>query len=196
MAVKRLEALAAGGADVFLRATGLEAGDSLLDCTLGLGADALVGAWATGEQGLVTGLEASPLIAFVTAWGLKNEAGRFDSRKKPLSQLASRINVIGANALDFLRAQSDASWDVLYFDPMFKWQVEGSSNINCMRPFACYEPFGEEALAEAVRVARRRVVLKERWFAKIFERLGANHIVKSKYARLAYGVWESQHKTG
>ena len=46
--------------DSFLEAARLRPGDAVLDCTLGLGADALVAAAAVGPGGRVVGLEGSP----------------------------------------------------------------------------------------------------------------------------------------
>ncbi|HSN15604.1 MAG TPA: hypothetical protein VLT61_13305, partial [Anaeromyxobacteraceae bacterium] len=45
--------------DPFFEAADLRPGDAVLDCTLGLGADALVAAVATGPAGRVVGIEGS-----------------------------------------------------------------------------------------------------------------------------------------
>lgn len=45
-----------------------------------------------------------------------------------------------------------------------------------------------ETVAEARRVARRRVVMKERRESEEFERLGFFEVVGGKYSRVSYGV--------
>ncbi len=192
MAVVRLRALYQGKKDNFLRAASILPGDKVLDCTLGLAADALLAAWAAGEGGCVLGLEASPVIAAITQWGLGHQAGRFACRKAPVAQLASRISVLSTEALPYLREMSADSWDVVCFDPMFQASQTKSSAINCLRPMACYSPVDEEVLGEALRVCRRRVVMKERSFSKMFEKLGCPQVKRSKYGPVAYGVWEKE----
>ena len=53
----RILNLLRGGNDPLVKALGLEPGMRVLDCTLGLAADALVAAHAVGETGGVCGLE-------------------------------------------------------------------------------------------------------------------------------------------
>ncbi len=73
--------------DSFLEAARLRPGDAVLDCTLGLGADALVAAAAVGPGGRVVGLESSPLLA---AW-----AGEGFARLP--GEAAARVEVIAAD---------------------------------------------------------------------------------------------------
>ena len=190
VAIPRLRRLAEGGSDNFLAATALEEGDKVLDCTLGLGADAIVAAHAVGDTGMVTGLEASPVIALLTAWGLRHEAVAYHRKKAPLGTIAGRIRVIPAEALAFLEAQADGSWDVICFDPMFRTANPRSSAINSYRSLACHAPFTAAVLSEALRVCVKRVVLKERWFSPLFAQLGADKKVKARYGPVAYGIWE------
>ena len=190
MAIPRFRRLMEGGEDVFLTAASLEEGDRVLDCTLGLGADALLAAWAVGEAGAVTGLEASPAIALITEWGLKHEAPKLDRRKAPMKAVSGRITVLQEEAHAYLATQAENSWDVIYFDPMFKAPNEKSNGVNSLRPLASYEPFGVETLTEALRACRKRVVLKERWFSPLFQELGASRTMKTKYGPVAYGLWE------
>ena len=190
MALTRLRSISTGLADGFLTASGLCTGDRFLDCTLGFGADAIIASWAVGEGGMVTGLESSPIIALLTEYGLKREAPGFDSRRRPIAAAAGRIRVVNARAADFLSAQADASWDIVYFDPMFKAANLKSSGMNALRPFADDAPFGRETLTEALRVCAKRVMLKERRFSPIFTRLEADRIIKTKYSPVSYGAWE------
>ena len=72
-----------------------------------------------------------------------------------------RIKVVNADYLDFLKRQPDKSFDSIYFDPMFRYPLTDSKNINPLRSVADHRPLSEEAVAEARRVARHRVVMKE-----------------------------------
>ena len=190
MSLPRLKRLSEGGVDVFLSAVSLAEGDCFLDCTLGFGADAILAASAVGEEGCVLGLESSPIIALLTDWGLTHEAAGYDSRKRPIAALAGRIRVQAEEALRYLRAQAEGTWDVVYFDPMFRAANMRSSGLNSIRPFADHTPFGQEVLTEALRVCSKRVVLKERWFSPLFQQLEADHTVRTKYGPVAYGIWE------
>jgi len=190
MALPRLKRISEGGKDHFLTAAGIHEGESFLDCTLGFGADAIIAALAVGAGGRVLGLEASPIIALLTEWGLKHEASQYDSRKKPIAALAERIAVQAIEAVAYLKTQPDNSWDVVYFDPMFRAANMRSSGINSIRPLADHDPVGALALDEAFRVCKKRVLLKERWFSPLFQSLGADRVVKTKYGPVAYGIWE------
>jgi len=72
MARPRVRELERGKPDVMVEAMGLRPGDAVLDCTLGLGSDAIVAAYVVGEQGRVVGLEAVAVLAAVVRWGLKH----------------------------------------------------------------------------------------------------------------------------
>jgi len=190
MAIPRFRRLMEGGEDVFLSAAEPVVGDRFLDCTLGLGADALIASWAVGGGGKVLGLEASPIVALITGWGLRHEAMNYDRRKAPVAVSAGRIDVLAEEAWPYLKELEDNCWDVVYFDPMFERPNVKSDGINSLRPLACYEPFTAEILAEAYRVCRKRVVLKERRFSPLFQTLGADRTVRTKYGPVAFGVWE------
>ena len=72
LSILRVQRLERGGEDNLLNALAVQAGESGLDCTLGLATDACVLAHAVGASGHVHGLEASPLIALVVSEGLKH----------------------------------------------------------------------------------------------------------------------------
>ena len=158
----------------------------VLDCTLGTGADAIVESFAVGAQGTVTALEANPLIAAVIADGLAHATGdNYD-----MHSAMRRIVVHHADALTFLRAAETDSYDVVYFDPMFRRPLHESAGMNALRMLADSRALTAETIAEARRVARRRVVMKERQGSKEFARLGFTYITGGKYSRIAYGVME------
>ena len=182
----RIKNLLLGHGDHLVSALGLVEGMHVLDCTLGTGADAIVESFAVGAQGTVTALEANPLIAAVIADGLAHATGdNYD-----MHAAMRRITVHHADALTFLRAQADGSCDVVYFDPMFRRPLHESAGMNALRALADSRALTTETIAEARRVARRRVVMKERRESAEFERLGFTHLTGGKYSRIAYGVME------
>lgn len=188
MAVPRLKALRKGKKDPMVEATGLREGCTLLDCTLGLASDALVSAYIVGTTGHVTGLEKSKFIAFITKWGLEN----FKGQNAHIKNLTSRINVLNASYEEYLQEQPDNSYDIVYFDPMFRQGYTHSSSMNALRPLADDMPLSPNNLLEAIRVARARVVLKESSRSQEFHRLGAHWVQGGAYSPVAYGVWEKR----
>ncbi len=185
MAHLRLKNLRFGdGRDNMVDAMGLEAGMSVLDCTLGFGTDAIVASFAVGENGSVTGLESSLLVAEVTGYGLSN----YHAENYPIQEAMRRIHTISTNYLDFLMKAGDNSYDVVYFDPMFRYPLMESRNLNPLRLAANHAPVSPEAVREAVRVAKYRVVLKENARSSEFERLGFPRITGGKYSKVHYGV--------
>ncbi|MGD8191130.1 class I SAM-dependent methyltransferase [Brevibacillus ginsengisoli] len=160
--IKRLER---GDTDTMLSACQIQPGDSVLDATLGLGADAIVFAYAVGPTGQVVGLESERIIALLVADGLTH----WESAES-LQQAMGRIQVVASDHLDYLSALPDRSFDVVYFDPMFEHAVGESTGISGLREFANHAPLLEQAIQQALRVARKRVVLKEGKAGKLFER--------------------------
>jgi len=185
MAHLRLKNLRFGnGRDHMVDAMDLRRGMSVLDCTLGFGTDAIVASFAADAEGRVTGLEASPLIAEVTGYGLSH----FHAENYPIQEAMRRIRVISTDYMDFLRRAEDNSYDIVYFDPMFRHPLQESRNLNPLRPAADHSPVTEEAVSEARRVAKCRVVLKENARSGEFERLGFSTVAGGKYSRVHYGI--------
>ncbi|MGC3998139.1 MAG: hypothetical protein QM767_11880 [Anaeromyxobacter sp.] len=137
--------------DPFLDAAGIQRGDAILDCTLGLAADALVAAAAAGPTGRVVGLESSLPLAAWTGEGLQ----RFPE------EAARRIEVKHAEHAAFLAAAPDRSFDVVLFDPMFRHARAEPGGFDVVRRFADPRPLTREALEQARRVARRWVLVKD-----------------------------------
>jgi 16S rRNA (guanine1516-N2)-methyltransferase len=137
--------------DPFLEAAGIREGDAVLDCTLGLGADALVAAVAAGPRGRVVGLEASPVLAAWVAEGLR----RLDD------EAASRIEVRAGDHAEVLASLPDGSFDVVAFDPMFRHARAEPAGFDVVRRLADPRPLSKESLLRARRVARRWVVVKD-----------------------------------
>lgn len=184
MAHLRVKNLRLGKPDHMVEAMGLRPGMSVLDCTLGFGADAIVASFVAGESGQVTGLEVSPLVCAVVGYGLAH----FHRDNLVLQEAMHRIRVVQADDLSYLRAQPDNSVDIIYFDPMFRHPLTTSENLNPLRSVADHRPVSLETVAEARRVARRRIVLKENSRSCEFSRLGFPEIAGGRYSPVHYGI--------
>jgi hypothetical protein len=187
MAELRINNLKDGKPDHMISAMGLTPGMNVLDCTLGLATDAIVASFVAGEEGRVVGLEASPVIAAVTGYGLT----AFASGRPDVDAALRRIAVVDADYNDYLAALPDASFDVVFFDPMFRAPLLASSSLHPIRCLADPRPVSAGAIAAARRVARRRVVMKEASGSGEFARLGFAAIVGGKYSSVSYGVMEA-----
>ncbi|KIL39502.1 SAM-dependent methyltransferase [Gordoniibacillus kamchatkensis] len=185
MAMIRLKRLQRGESDPLLAASRLAPGDTVLDCTAGLAADAIVFAYGAGESGSVTALESEPVIALLVASGLASyELGDAD-----LTAALRRVRVLRTDHLAYLREQPARSVDVVYFDPMFRRPIEASASLSPLRELANASPLAAEAIAEARRVARKTIVLKEQKDSAEFARLGFVKVIPTA-RKLAYGVIE------
>jgi 16S rRNA (guanine1516-N2)-methyltransferase len=168
--------------DPMIKACGLKEGDSFLDCTLGLGADAVVASYFT--QTAVVGLESSPIVAAIIKWGMRC----FPNDISWLSEPIKRIEVVNSDHNTFLSQQEDNSFDVVYLDPMFRQPLLKSQPLSPLRRLADPRPLSIQTVEQACRVARSRVVIKERGLGEEFKRLGIEHIVPTSRHKLAYGV--------
>ncbi|AQS59264.1 class I SAM-dependent methyltransferase [Desulforamulus ferrireducens] len=184
LAKLRIKEMQTGKTDQMISAMDLREGDTLLDCTLGLASDALVASFVVGPRGKVIGLEDSRPVAEIVRRGLKTYSGE----KPALLEAMRRIQVINEHHLNYLRQQPDNSFDVVYFDPMFRVPKEKSSSLEPLRPLANHSPLTAEAVQEAIRVARQRVVMKESSDSQEFFRLGFHTIQGGRYSPVAYGI--------
>lgn len=196
MALIRAITILRGGPDRFLAATQLSPGDSFLDATLGLASDALIGSLAIGERGRVLGLEKSPILAAVIKDGLnhfsENSFKAKTEHKKAawasLVQAARRIEVHWAEHGEFFRQIQSKSVDVIYFDPMFRSTLHHSDSIQPLHQWSEHSPLDPLDVMEACRIARSRVVLKERKNSPEFKRLGFEILPGGRYSSVDYGV--------
>lgn len=189
MAHLRLKNLRFGEGDNLVAALGLKRGMSVLDCTLGLGADAIVESFAVGSEGQVTALESEPLIEAVISYGLSHVI----AENWPLQEAMRGVKTHCTEALPYLQSQPDKSVDVIYFDPMFRHPLLSSVAIGPLRELANHAPVSKATIAEARRVARLRIVLKENARSKEFARLGFDKITGGKYSKVHYGIIELQN---
>ena len=149
--------------DQLVRVAGLREGERVLDCTLGLGADAQVAARLVGPGGSVIALEKSPALYLLARHGLKG------LERHPA---ACAVSVVYADAAEFLRTLPDGAFDVVLFDPMFESPKKAQPGFALLRRHADYSPLTRETVEEARRVARRVVVLKGSRYSKDFKKLG------------------------
>ncbi len=157
MFVTRGSVVLHGGTDHFLRAVDLKPGNRLLDCTLGFGSEAALAALIVGDAGSVIGLESVPALAAVTRLGLQS----FFLRSAPLTAALRRVEVITADSRDFLARCEPGAFDVIYFDPFFDERLSGSeASVSPLFVFGNPAPISPDAVAQARRIARQRVVIK------------------------------------
>ena len=184
MAELRIKNLKNGKNDHMMTAMSLTAGMSVLDCTLGLATDAVVASFIVGQTGKVVGLEASPILALIASYGLQH----FTHDDEGITKALRRIQVVPKHCYEVLMSLPDNSFDIVFFDPMFRQPIYSSSNLKPLRYLADNGPITESALAEACRVANKRVVIKETSQSNEFERLGITTTYGGKYSSIQYGV--------
>ncbi|ADO71976.1 class I SAM-dependent methyltransferase [Stigmatella aurantiaca] len=178
MAHLRRLRLADGAPDTFVRMADLRPGDAVLDCTLGLGQDAIVAALAVGPQGRVVGLEKRlPLYAIVSE-GLKTYALGPDS---------CRVEAVHADASAYLRTLPSHAFDIVFFDPMFSRPRKAQPGFDVLRRFADYAPLTPDMLEEAERVARRWVVVKGAKYSDDLKKLGLTPEPGSRHTDVVWG---------
>lgn len=183
----RIKELKNGKDDQMIRAMSLKPGDSVLDCTMGPGADAIVASYISGPNGRVTALESSPVISALVRTGLLTYPEDED-----IAPAMRRIKVVNIDYGRYLAGLEPYSYDIIYFDPMFRAPRHRSPAMNSARLLANPAPVEVETVELALCKAAKRVVMKERRGSSEFERLGFKRIVGGNYAPVAYGVLERQ----
>jgi 16S rRNA G966 N2-methylase RsmD len=157
LAMVRIKRIVHGESDPFLVAGDIETGSSILDCTLGLGADAIVASFAVGKSGKVLALEDNRFIALIVSHGLHT----WEDGDDGMIAAMRRVEVKQIHHYEALKQMADHSYDVVYFDPMFEESIVESDGIRTLTHFAIAHPLTEKVIYEAKRVARKRVVLKD-----------------------------------
>jgi len=135
----------------------------------------------------IVGVEANEYISYLTHDGLNNYTQVRDYIKTDMK----RIQVINTTYESFLSKQADNSFDVVYFDPMFRMAKQESHGINGLRDFAVHNSLSNTTLQEALRVCKNRVVVKERIGGGVFKELGiTKRIGEIKFGSVVYGYIE------
>lgn len=181
----RLKRVERGETEPFLEACQLQEGNSFLDCTLGIGSDAMVAAIVVGDTGRIVGLEYDKNVAFIVRKGMQ----QYDTTELPLTACMRNIKVIQSEAVEFLKNQEDDSFDVVYMDPMFEEVIEESNNFEPLRKAGIHISLSEEWVNEALRVAKNRVVLKAHFQSDLFEKYGFQRMVRLT-SKFHFGVIE------
>ena len=183
MAALRLKNIRVGQRDLLLDAAALEPGDAVLDATLGYAGEATLCSWATGVE--VHGIEAVPEVGVVLREGLQTTR----THNAALNAAMRRVKVVhlGHHA-EFLKACPPHSYDVVCFDPFFDTTVSGVESLVTLKAFGDHAPLLPETLAEAVRVARKRVVVKAARHSLLLDALGIEERVTSRHSKVVYGV--------
>lgn len=182
MAVLRILQLQRGHTEHLPKALNIMAGSRVLDATLGLAADAAIAAHVVGDTGCVVGLEASLLLHFAVSYGLKN----YSAENKELVKALRRIKTVQTFAADYLKQCRPGSFDVVYFDPMFRHPVVGAKGMEALRPLSYEASLDENTLKLALQIAPR-VVIKER-SENILKQYGCTEFIGGKYSRIKFGV--------
>ena len=183
VAMIRVKRILNGEMDPLIEAANLGEGDIFLDCTLGYASDSIVASFIVGEKGTVIGVEASPVLAYLAQQGLQSWQHDF----LPIEQAMRRIQVQTGDHLSHLKEMADNSVDVVYFDPMFEESIQESNALQTLAPFTCTSSLSEEAVAEAKRVARKKVVLKDHFRSTRFQQFGFQQQIR-KTSKFHYGV--------
>lgn len=181
-AMFRVKRLLSGGEDELVKVCGLREEMSFLDCTMGPAADTITASAAVGPSGRVQAIEANPFIARIVQEGLKT----WNEGPAELITAMKNVAVASADYHDYLHTVPDRSFDVVYFDPMFEEAVE-SSGIAPLRSFASYADITIDAVEQAKRIARQRVVLKDHFRSDRFKQLGFEQHIR-KTSKFHFGV--------
>ena len=171
-------------------ATQLKTGDRFLDCTCGLGSDAITAAHIVGPSGRVCALEASALLAILVQSGMATYTHR---SLDAVTAAMRRVDVEHADYALVLPTLPDNSFDVVYFDPMFTSTIDQANGIDLVRHFAQRGTPTEEHIQHAMRVAQRRVVMKARNPERELTHLGSTPARTSR--RFGYGIIDCTDNT-
>ena len=161
---------------------------SVLDCTCGFGADAIVASFGLPEGSVVDALEVSPLLAAVTSWGFSH----FVHEKDDITAALRRISLRRGDYRTYLEGEGEPHYDVLYFDPMFQRPVEGSCQFQPVRAIMDHGSLSAELIERALQKARRRVVINERDFKQLCRDFPQVKLYGGKYSHIGYAVLECE----
>ncbi len=184
-AVLRVGQMEKGNGDRLCDLLPKEEGLQVLDCTFGQAGDSTTLSWFVGESGQVTALEKSLALYEIGRAGI----AAYEDKNPALTRAVRRIELLHEDYRDFLSRVEPKSYDVIYFDPMFKSPVKREVNdMEAFRSAAAYDSLSLETLTLAMRAARRLVIVKERPFSPIFKNGPWTKVAGKKGQTTAYGV--------
>lgn len=181
----RIKRLLAGEQDPFVNACQLAKGHRFLDCTLGLASDSIVASHVVGNEGKVVGIEGNRYLAYLVQQGLQT----WESDISEVNCALKGVEVVPSLALEYLKNCEDNSFHIVYMDPMFDETITESDGIKGLSQIALYEDITAEMVHHAKRVAKHRVVLKDHFRSKRFEKHDFN-VQKRKTAKFHFGILE------
>jgi hypothetical protein len=181
-AMFRIKRLLRGEHDPFVEVCQLTKGMSFLDCTLGLASDSIVASYQVGDKGKIVGLEAEKYLSYVVQNGLK----KWSTDIHEINEAMRRIEVRHAHCFSYLKMLPNESFDVVYLDPMFEETIAESVSIQPLTKIANYELFQPIWIEEALRVAKKRVVLKDHYLSERFNQFGFK-VIPRKTAKFHFG---------
>jgi 16S rRNA (guanine1516-N2)-methyltransferase len=181
----RMNNLKRGQVDYLVAAAQLGVGDSILDATLGFGAEATLCATVVGESGEVHAIEAIREVGVVVREGLQH----FLTRSDVLNAAMRRVCVVHlGHHLEFLRNCPDRRYDVVYFDPFFDVALDHQENISALRAFGEHAALLPESIEHSRRISRRCVVIKTARHSPLLDQLGVTERLGGRCKRVTYGV--------
>ncbi|MBS4749623.1 class I SAM-dependent methyltransferase [Carnobacteriaceae bacterium zg-ZUI78] len=151
----------------------------VLDTTMGLASDSIVLSYFGYD---VVALEDNPLIHFIIEDGLKT----YDTHHTSINQAMKRINTHCIHSLDYLMQCNDKAFDIVYADPMFRYAIDESKNLEGLSSLANKETITTEWIEQAKRVAKEKVIIKAHYKDTLFETFGFTRLVR-KHAQFHYG---------
>lgn len=161
------------------KACGLKYGEprSVLDISAGLGKDALSLANLEAQVSMV---EANPYIYLMLYSGIH------EIKQSP-SAISSNISLLACQDAKTVLTQSNRTYDVIYFDPMFPERKKSAKVKKEMQYF--HQVVGEdhnqpdEIFTEAVKQARKRLVIKRPKGSDFYADQKPNYSLESKVIR-------------
>lgn len=186
-AMFRYKRLKQGELEPFLAAANLQTGDSFLDTTLGFGADCLMASVTVGITGKVVGVEKSQVLSFL----FQQSQQLADLRLSELTEALKRIQCVEQDAIDYLKSQQDRSFDVVYIDPMFEETIEEATNFQTHKVFATKDILTKDWVEEALRVAKKRVVVKAHYSSSVFSDYGFERQMR-KTSKFHFGILDKE----
>ncbi|BBJ27916.1 class I SAM-dependent methyltransferase [Athalassotoga saccharophila] len=183
LAVLRKSNVETGQRDYLIESLDLSGNEKVLDCTLGLGSEAILIAHFL-PKGHVKCLESSKIIKIIVENGIRDK-----NLPDWVRESAQRIEILEYDYKKFVR-ESDEIFDCVYVDPMFEHPNFKSYAMNPLRPFADHSGIDPADIEEMKKIARKRIVVKARWNDSIFERYKFDKVVGSLKSKIGYGVVE------
>ncbi|TBV00088.1 class I SAM-dependent methyltransferase [Stutzerimonas kirkiae] len=169
-----------GSGQMIAKAVGIAPGvrPRVLDATAGLGRDAFVLA-SLGCQVLM--IERQPLIAALLEDGLVRA-----SRATEVQDIVQRMALLQGNAIELMRGWGEDAPQVIYLDPMFPHRDKSAlvkKEMRLFRPFVGDDLDAPALLAEALRLASHRVVVKRPRKAPALEGAEPSYRLEGKSSR-------------